>query len=191
LPGTPTTRLALPTIDSTADSVSSFPTVNTAQMSTLDNAVTFSSGTLAARPAAGLRGRVYYASDVPAYYLDNATSWLTLEAVVDTGWVPLTLASGVTSSGGFTPSARLRGDMVELKGGLWNQTGSSDAGTLATLPTAVTPPAHAVWEPVTQEANSGVLNLRITNSGGGQIQIPSGLPSGETASLNGISYSPS
>jgi hypothetical protein len=189
----------VPSLDTTTNNAFRYPNANNAGVDFAagiadlagDVDGMWSSGTLAARPAFGKRNRIYFASDVPAYYLDNVTSWLTLEAVVDTGWVPLTLASGVTSSGGFTPSARLRGDMVELKGGLWNQTGSSDAGTLATLPTAVTPPAHAVWEPVTQEANSGVLNLRITNSGGGQIQIPSGLPSGETASLNGISYSPS
>jgi hypothetical protein len=39
--------------------------------STLDNAVTFSEGTLVSRPSASLAGRVYYATDVGRYYQDT------------------------------------------------------------------------------------------------------------------------
>lgn len=78
MPGTPTTRLALPTIAGGTDSVSSYPSVNLSQMTTLDNAVTFSEGTLVARPAAALAGRTYFATDTGLFYLDTGTAWQTL-----------------------------------------------------------------------------------------------------------------
>lgn len=69
-----TSRLSLPYPAST-DAQSAFPAVSASQMAILDNAVTFTEGVLASIPAAGLAGRVYYATDVGLWFDDNGTSW--------------------------------------------------------------------------------------------------------------------
>lgn len=60
----------------------------TANLNTLDNAVTFSEGTISARPAAGLAGRVYYATDTLLEYVDTGSSWLPLATLDSNGHVP-------------------------------------------------------------------------------------------------------
>lgn len=60
----------------------------------------------------------------------------------DSGWVPLTLSSGIGAYyGDRTPSARLLGDRVELKGSLQNNTGATIAAgtTVATIPSGYRP----------------------------------------------------
>jgi hypothetical protein len=61
---------------------------------TLDNAVTFSEGTLVSRPSASLAGRVYYATDVGRYYQDTGSAW---ETVLTAGaWTYLGLGTYVS-----------------------------------------------------------------------------------------------
>jgi microcystin-dependent protein len=54
-------------------------------------------GTLAARPAAGVRGRYYFATDAGALYRDDGTAWVSLG--VDVG--DLKLSSRVNAHGGW------------------------------------------------------------------------------------------
>lgn len=72
-----TTRLGLEVPQST-DNESAYPAVANQAMGILDNATTFSEGTLASRPAAGLAGRIYYATDATRWTIDNGSAWIPL-----------------------------------------------------------------------------------------------------------------
>src|SRR4051812_11931839 len=71
-----TTRLALPypALTDTAD----VPRDISALATALDVAATYAEGTLVGRPAAGLRGRIYRATDTGQVFLDNGAAWVTL-----------------------------------------------------------------------------------------------------------------
>jgi hypothetical protein len=58
-----------------AEAPSQIRVANAANMAILDNAVTFSEGTISSRPAAGLAGRVYYATDTGQYFIDTGSAW--------------------------------------------------------------------------------------------------------------------
>lgn len=54
-------------------------------------------GTLAQRPAAGIQGRIYHATDVDLWYYDNGTSWEELETIqVSAGITIITSPTGVS-----------------------------------------------------------------------------------------------
>jgi hypothetical protein len=62
-----------------------------AQTSAISNAVdahtvVFAEGTAAARPAAGVKGRIYFATDTKIYSFDNAAEWQTLGALLLRSW---------------------------------------------------------------------------------------------------------
>jgi hypothetical protein len=80
-----------------------------------------------------------------AILTSNGTNWYIVAGGLDTGWKSLTLASGVvTVVGSETPSARLLGDLVYLKGEMQNATGvtlNAGSGQWATVPTSMKPTA--------------------------------------------------
>lgn len=103
------------------------------------------SGTFVSRPTASAvkAQSVYKATDTGVWYVSDGTNWNTM--LIAGAWQTLTLASPVQAWGsGYTPSARLVGDEVELCGQLINN-GSplANATTLFTVPSALKP-AHAV-----------------------------------------------
>lgn len=61
-----------------ADPVSELRTAIGANATILDATVMFASGTLVARPAAALDGRIYHATDTGLYYLDTGSAWQTI-----------------------------------------------------------------------------------------------------------------
>lgn len=167
-----TSRLGLSVVDGT-DNVSAFPAVHSENMTVLDAAVNYTTGTLAGRALlspAPVAGQVYYATDAGpngTFYLYSGSSWGSVP--VPGAWTNLTLATGIVSSAGagyYTPAVRLRGvDWVEISGSMQNQTGSTiTAGSAAwaTIPAGFRPTSKVIM-PVVSINGSGVA------SGGGQI----------------------
>lgn len=98
----------------------------------------------------------------------EGVNWNIISGQQDTGWVPLTLASGVSESGppsGAPAEARLRGDTVEVRGNLGYGSGSTT--NWATLPSQMRPgfQFHAVglggFQPATiVVATSGLISTQ-------------------------------
>lgn len=71
----------------------------------------------------------------------DGTNWQIIDGGQDTGWVTLSLATGMSATAGdFVPSARLQGDTVRLRGGITGSSGSGNAQTsMATIPAGMVP----------------------------------------------------
>lgn len=182
-----TSRLAL-TEPVGADAASEFRVAITNNATILDNAVTFSEGTLVSRPAAALAGRVYYATDVNGgtYYLDNGSAWLLM--LLAGAWTALTLGAGITAdSGTRLPSARLEGDVVRLRGGLANSSGGTIASfaTLATLPAGEWPSVRAGVAVVGVDTSGAIVGIATS----GVLTTGSAIPNGYTLFLDEIAFS--
>lgn len=70
---------------------------------------------------------------------NGANYWLVVAGQQDTGWVPLSLASGLVAFGAYTPAFRLTGDTVRLRFDVTNSTGSTISTPLATIPAGYRP----------------------------------------------------
>lgn len=90
------------------------------------------SGTLAARPAAGTNGAIYFATDLKKLYRDDGTSWND-----ETPGQPVATLSATPSAPGdfskphglsFTPS-RIQISMTS-GGGIWEQDPVADAANI-------------------------------------------------------------
>lgn len=88
MPGTPTTRFAIPTVAGT-DLARDLDTEITAGFTAVDSKMTgWSTGLLAARPTStsgspGVAGRVYRATDTGQSFLDNGTGWDEIQGAGD------------------------------------------------------------------------------------------------------------
>jgi hypothetical protein len=146
MPGTPTTRLSIPTISGSVDDVSAYPAANLAQMEIVDNAAVYLSGTLAAR--AGLSGLVagtfYYATDTAALYFYNGTAWALLPAETN-AWQNITYGSSINTL--QVSQTRVAGSSVFIRGGFKNVGGATiTAGSgFATVAAAAVPTAAPVF----------------------------------------------
>jgi hypothetical protein len=107
----------------------------------------------------------------------DGVNWAVL-GQQDTGWVALTLGTGVSAiAGGYVPSARLQGDTVELRGGL-QCTAPGSGLTWATIPTGLRPAATVQnvtgWDTIgattTYTISTGGL-LTISQSSGSLSQL--------------------
>jgi hypothetical protein len=88
----------------------------------------------------GLSSATSFALGIPgahALLQSDGTNWFVIAGQQDTGWVNLTLGSGMATHGSDTPAARLVGDRVTLRGAIDQSSGS--ASTLATVPAAMKP----------------------------------------------------
>jgi hypothetical protein len=179
----------------TSDNVSSYPTVNAQAMGVLDQAVTITEGTLASRPAASAvaYGTHYYATDNSTYYVSNATAWATV--LTAGAWSSLTLGSGVgAAAGDYTPTARIEGDLVRLRGAIQNTSGSTIAvnTTIITVPSAGMHPASTPFLNLTLSGGgSGLATVGVMGTSGA-LQLSSAGPTWPNAyviGLNGLSYS--
>jgi hypothetical protein len=116
----------------------------------------------------------------------DGAEWIIVSGQQNTGWVPLTLGSGIATASGYdTPSARIEGDIVRFKGALQNTTGSQIAAgaTLATVPSgAMHPSATRGLFLTTLSGFLGQSLLVVTT--GGVIQSSFSVSSGSTAPIN-------
>lgn len=82
MPGTPTTKYQIPTMDGSADLARDIDTLVNNALAAVDSKMAgYSEGTLASRPVStggspGIAGRVYRVTNVPGRYdIDNGTGW--------------------------------------------------------------------------------------------------------------------
>lgn len=117
----------------------------------------------------------------------DGTNWKIVKGQQDTGWVALTLSSGViAATGAYVPSVRLLGDAVKLKGIMQNNTGSSiqSGTTWATIPGGSRPAAIVTF---TCGTNSAVTLASVTTSG--SLSASASIAANGTLDLDGTSFS--
>lgn len=110
--------------------------------------------------------------------------WEVVAGQQDTGWQPLSLSANI-ASGGYGASARLVGDRVWLKGYLQNNTGSTDSGTVATIPSGMRPSATLALGLV---VNVGGGSIEWTINTSGALSCPTGFAGGGYVYLDDHSY---
>lgn len=185
-----TSRLGLEGADGTT-AVSGYPAIDLQAKDILDNAVLYSEGTLASRPAAAIKGRIYHGTDTGFYYWDTGSAWQT--ALLAGAWQSLTLGTGVGIAGdGDGIAARAEGDIARLKGLLKGTTTVAAGATLATIPTAVKPPFGIATFPTVLRDNSGLASglspAAIYIDAVGNITANVGIDTTHAISLHGITY---
>lgn len=130
----------------------------------------------------------------------DGTNWYVVGGQQDTGWVALSLSTGMTATGGsnftsaYTPSARLIGSRVWLKGAIQQGSTGNSGSSIATVPLASMYPAsqagiNATQQNTTQETIAATA-LRVNTSG--VLASSSGTSgtgaNGMTWSLDDLSY---
>lgn len=153
----------MPTLDTTTNNSFRYPT-------DADNGVDFatgiadlaadvdgmwSSGTLAARPAAGKLNRVYWATDTKLLYQDNGTAWQTI--LLAGAWVPLTLGTEINAGTGYLPSVRIEGDSARFKGAV--TASLSPQSVIGALPSSGFYPVQPVGVPIICTATVAATDL--------------------------------
>lgn len=121
-----------------------------------------------------------------AVLIDDGTNWNFVSGQLDTGWVALTPASNVNTTG-RTPAARQIGDRVWFRGGLTNNTGSpiTAGGAIATINSPVTAPPSTTF---LNFQGLGATWVQVTT--GNAIQgSGSSFASSVSGYLDGLSYS--
>jgi hypothetical protein len=117
----------------------------------------------------------------------DGTNWQIIDGQQDTGWVALTLGSGVTSVDGIALAVRLRGDMVDMKGAI--QDGNLSGPGYVTVPGTSLP--SFAWPAGTisfaGDTTTGYESTKILSSGALQLQH-SGASTAAVAAWNGLSY---
>jgi hypothetical protein len=122
----------------------------------------------------------------------DGTNWQIIDGGQDTGWVAISLTSGWDHGGSAVPQARLRGDVITLRGWIRNFTGST-AGqftNLATLPTGIT--LYSAGQLIAGLGGTMGYPIQIYNNAGIttiQVWASGGWPNGTIQSLDSISFS--
>jgi hypothetical protein len=187
---TTTTRLGLVQPIGT-DPSSELRTSITTNADTLDNAALYFQGTLANRStvvASPIAGELYYATDAELLYEDNGSARVLV--LLAGAWQSLSLSSNI-DAGTYTPSARLEGDTVRLKGVMQNRTGSTTAsGTVyANLPSSSMYPANQLYATATTPGlASSPVSVSLTVATGGQITVFAATSNNAVVNLNGATF---
>jgi hypothetical protein len=123
---------------------------------------------------------------VTVLLIGNGSSWHMI-GQQDTGWVALTLPSGVSSSGGDTASGRIVGSRLLLKGELTNNSAGSIT-TWATLPSNVRPSVQRVVKLlISNVGGENVYNGNVNT--GGTIVLGASTNNGTTLFLDDVACS--
>jgi hypothetical protein len=148
-------------------------------------AVRYLEGTSAGRPAAAVKGRLYYATDIEAYYLDTGTQWNTISP---SGWkVPVMSSALEVVSERYIIGVRLdNGLTVRLRGAMKIKVGNSlkSGETIGTLPEGYRP-----FLLVGLLLSNPALPIEITSSG---VMKYAGIPTlgeGDVLGFDGLSFS--
>lgn len=186
-----TSRLGLDYV-LTSDTVSNFPTVDAQSKGVLDNAVIVTEGTLAGRPAAAAveKDRLYKATDTGQWFISDQTNWLSVH--IAGVWQSLSLGTGVSAVSGYTPSARVEGDIVRLKGRVTNSSGGNitDGSTVFTVPASCQPTSSvSIVAGVNHSGGPIGITITITTGGVASFTTAAGLiGSGDVLNLNALTY---
>jgi hypothetical protein len=148
MPGTPATtpRLGIPRY--AAADAADFPTQYNAGVDQVDlRTARWDTGTLSARPAAAINGRMYYANDVGRVYLDNGSFWIALNAPTASSFPSSPVADQevfINAFGGMGTERLLwhfRYDVSQPGAYKWNFVGGADFLASAALITMTIPPS--------------------------------------------------
>jgi hypothetical protein len=185
MPGTPTTRLKLPLPAQTDPA--DVPTDLAKLANGLDPiAVVFTQGLASARPAAGVAGRVYVASDTGAMYWDSGTAWRMMGSPPEVTALPAGPLDGdevyyqpVASDPSYTWHLRYNANSPnspkwEFLGGSALQT--TPSGSIATSSTSY---VALTGGPTITVPNTGAYYVRwafSTSQGGAGALQASGIP---------------
>jgi hypothetical protein len=181
-----TTRLSLPYPDST-DNVSGYPAVSADQMVGLDSAVLATHGVLASRPSSPPALNEYYATDTGQLFVNTGSAWLLVSTAKLT-YTNLTLASGVSATDAYTPSARIEGDRVFLRGSITPSSTVTTGTTIFTLPAGMAPAGAIYLSAVAAQATTSYPTLlEVQSSGVATLTINWGVAS--ALALNGLNFS--
>ena len=120
-------------------------------------------------------------------YTTNGTTWRSLVAEEDTGWVNISIASGFSSQGSQQPQVRRINGIVYTRWG-WSNSGmsvSSAYGTIGTIPAGYRPGLSVYLTPTTHSAAS--TGLMVVRDNGG-IELRTGNPLGSYFLLPGTTW---
>lgn len=120
-----------------------------------------------------------------AVLIDDGTSWHFLGGQQDTGWVALTLTSGIVQgAGAYVPAARVVGDEGRLRGIIQNTSGGTITSP-ATVPSVARPASLVAATGATTSAGTGAtLSIAAT----GAVTVAS-LPNAQSLGLDNMRYS--
>lgn len=105
-----------------------------------------------------------------SYYSNAWGAWKKVD-VTDTGWKPLTLATGVSSVNDVVPQCRRQGAFVQIRGSV---TGVGAAGVVATLPEGFRPSTMAHnFVQNTSKVSGQAIFARLAIRGNGEILLDS------------------
>ena len=158
--------------------------------------VNYSSGLASARPAAGVEGRIYRATDSGAVSFDNGTVWLPV--MIPQSWQALTFAgvgiydaSTPPDSLGTSPcGARVVGDTCQLRGALANA--NAGGANISAGVTLFTVPSTCYPSKIQAIQAGGTIGSLIdwTVSTAGAVSIGVTIPGPDVPPpLTGLSYS--
>lgn len=116
----------------------------------------------------------------------DGSAWRIIDGQQDTGWVVLTLTTGIVSGGGYVPAARTVGDEVRLRGILQNTSGGALTSPM-TVPVASRPASLVAATGATLASGVGVT-LSIAASGASTVSA-GGIPNGSSLGLDNMRYS--
>jgi hypothetical protein len=153
------------------------------------------SGTLANRATVDstpVAGDFYYATDTKLLYAYNGTAWGTV--MIAGAWVALATMSpngnlNLTTGGGYTPSARVVGDRLELKGTV-SVTGTISTSTaLWTFPIGMRPGSQVAPGLTYDNASTtpGITQLPVLTNGA--VASNTALANGYALYLDNLGFS--
>ena len=185
-----TSRLALPLPVGT-DPPSELRTAIGALSTAMDPSVLYYSGTLANRGtvvSSPLAGYLYYATDKGILYEYNGSAWGTV--MIAGAWTEVSFSSNWTA-GTYTPSSRLEGDLVRLKGVIINSTGSNQSsqviGNIAS--SSMYPSTQVALTGSTPNVSTIPIPVAVTIASNGAITAWGTVYNGQGVSLDGLTYS--